>query len=174
VPIILARPASAAAAPGLAVSPAAGPPGTTFTVTGNGLSGGGSIHVIIFYLARTASGGHGQADVLEQLVPVGADGRFTLQVDATSYAPETYHVVVPEAGSMVGASFAVTSGTGTLPGLPNTGAGGMRTGAPAAPAGAVATGGVATTALCLSPACATAARLLAACVQLGFRGRWCR
>ncbi len=60
---------------------------------------------------------------------VGADGRFALQVDSTSYTPETYHVVVPEAGSMVGASFVVTSGTGTLPGMPNTGGGGMRTGA---------------------------------------------
>ncbi len=128
-PIILARPASGVAAPSLAVSPTAGPPGTLFTVTGNGFNGTSTIHVIVFYLARTASGGHGQADVLEQPVSVGADGRFALQVDSTSYTPETYHVVVPEAGSMVGASFVVTSGTGTLPGMPNTGGGGLRTGA---------------------------------------------
>ncbi len=185
VPILLARPASTAAAPSLAVSPAAGPPGTPFTVTGHGLNGTTTIHVIVFYLARTASGGHGQADVLEQLVSVGADGRFALQVDSTSYTPETYHVVVPEAGSMVGASFVVTSGTGTLPGMPNTGGGGMRTGTPVASAGAGAAGCVAMKARCLSPAFATGARLLAACVhlaclpgssfvQLGRRGRGCR
>lgn len=128
-PIILARPAAGVAAPSLAVSPTAGPPGTLFTVTGNGFHGTSTAHVIVLYLARTASGGHGEADVLEQPVSVGADGRFALQVDSTSYTPETYHVVVPEAGSMVGASFVVTSGTGTLPGMPNTGGGGMRTGA---------------------------------------------
>ncbi len=128
-PIILARPASGVAAPSLAVSPTAGPPGTLFTVTGNGFNGTSTAHVIVFYLARTASGGHGQADVLEQPVSVGADGRFALQVDSTSYTPETYHVVVPEAGSMVGVSFVVTSSTGTLPGMPNTGGGGLRTGA---------------------------------------------
>jgi len=40
--------------------------------------------------------------VVEQLVSVGADGRFALQVNSTNYTPETYHVVVPEAGSRSG------------------------------------------------------------------------
>jgi hypothetical protein len=115
-----------AAAPGLAVSPAAGPPGTVFTVTGGGFLARGTARLIVLYLARSASGGRGEVHVLERQVSVAADGTFTLAVDSATFAPETYHVVSPDAPSAAVADFVVTNGAGTLPGLPNTGGGGAQ------------------------------------------------
>jgi len=124
--IALVGSTTAAATPGLAVSPAAGPPGTVFTVTGGGFPPHSTVRVIVLYLAPNAAGGHGQRDVLDQHVPVAADGSFALAVDSATFVPETYHVVSPDAPSAVVASFVVTGGAGTLPGLPNTGGGGAQ------------------------------------------------
>jgi len=121
--IALVGPAAAVAAPDLAVSPTAGPPGTIFTVTGGGFAARSTVRIIVFYLARNAGGGRGQQDVLNQQVPVAADGSFALAVDAATFVPETYHVVSPDATTAL-ADFAVTAGAGALPGLPNTGGGG--------------------------------------------------
>ncbi len=124
--IALVGPAAAVAAPGLIVSPTAGPPGTIFTVTGSGFAAQSTVRIIVFYLARNAGGGRGQQDVLNQDVLVAADGSFALAVDSATFVPETYHVVSPGAPSAVVASFVVTGGAGTLPGLPNTGGGGAQ------------------------------------------------
>ncbi len=115
-----------AAGPSLAVSPAAGPPETVFTVTGGGFTPASTARVIVFYLAATAAGGRGERDVLDRRVPVAADGSFTLAVDAAAFVPEVYHVISPDAPSTVVANFTVTGGAGALPGLPNTGGGGAQ------------------------------------------------
>lgn len=125
---------TAAAAPSLAVTPAAGPPGTIFTVIGGGFAPHSTVRMIVFYLAPNAGGGRGEQDVLDRQVPVAADGHFALAVDSVAFVPETYHVVSPGAPSAVVADFVVTAGMGALPGLPNTGGGGAQRHAIPAPA----------------------------------------
>jgi len=126
--------ATAAATPSLVVSPAAGPPGTVFMVTGGGFPPHSTVRVIVLYLAPNAGGGRSEQDVLNRQVPVAADGSFALAVDSAAFVPETYHVVSPDAPSSVVADFVVTAGTGALPGLPNTGGGGAQRHAITAPA----------------------------------------
>jgi len=124
--LALVGPATAAATPSLVVSPAAGPPGTVFMVTGGGFPPHSTVRMIVLYLAPNAGGGRGEQDVLNRQVPVAADGSFALAVDSATFVPETYHVVSPDAPSAVVADFVVTNGAGTLPGLPNTGGGGAQ------------------------------------------------
>lgn len=102
----------------MTISPASGPVGTQFTVTGTGFAPGARV----MYGLDKASGppeiiGNAQA---------GADGRFTATLDSRGYALGSYRLLAatdPAEGAIAAASFTVTAAA--TPGLPNTGGGGM-------------------------------------------------
>ncbi len=115
-----------AAVPGvLAVTPATGPVGTTFIVTGVGFTGRSAVRLIVLHLFPIASGGAGEQHVVDRSVPVAADGTLTLRVDSADFAPDNYLVLDEAAPGQTATHFTVIGGAAPLPGLPNTGGGGM-------------------------------------------------
>ena len=135
--LILARPDGAVLARGtltvttappvtgeqLSIAPPAGPVGTRFVATGTGFKAGDTFRLVV---APTATGPQTPPERQVNLgtLQVGADGRFTVSIDSTGYAPEQYDLVLLTAapGPPAIARFTVTAGG--MPGLPNTGGGG--------------------------------------------------
>lgn len=115
----------------LSIAPPTGPAGTRFVATGTGFQAGDTLRLGV---APTATGAQTPPERQVNLgtTQVGADGRFTVSIDSTGYAPEQYDLAVftGTPGPPVIARFTVTAGS--MPGLPNTGGGG---GDPAAGAG---------------------------------------
>ena len=123
---LLVVPASAVAAPAITVSPASGPPGTSFVVTGTGFTPGSTV---LFGAVDQAT-----EPVAAELLQVAADGTFQTAIDSTGFALGEYTVVVGTSdGSTLLASgtFTVTAGgtggggTGGPATMPRSGGGGM-------------------------------------------------
>ena len=96
------------------ITPTSGPAGTQFVFTGTGFPAGATL------VWHTAAPGRlaGQGPL-----QVGPDGRFTVTIDSTGYAPGEYNASVSTsltAPPITGARFTVTA---AMPGLPSTGGG---------------------------------------------------
>ncbi len=117
---LLADPVSAEAAPAITVSPASGPPGTSFVVTGTGFTPGSTV---LFGAVDQAT-----EPVAAELLQVAADGTFQTAIDSTGFAPGQYTVVVGTSDAsalLASGAFTVTAG-----GARGGGAGGGATGDP--------------------------------------------
>ncbi len=112
----------------LTVTPARGPVGTTYVVVGNDFPRHTTVRLIVFFLIPTASGGQGERHVADQSVAVADDGTLVARVDSTGYPPADYTVVDAAAPGQTLAHFTVVASATALPGLPNTGGGGMSDG----------------------------------------------
>ena len=131
---LLADRVSAQAAPAITVSPAAGPPGTSFVVTGTGFAPGSTV---LFGAVDQAT-----EPVAAELLQVAADGSFQTAIDSTGFAPGQYTVVVGTSDAsalLASAEFTVTTGgaatggaggggTGDPTTMPRSGGGGMTPG----------------------------------------------
>ena len=132
---LLADRVSAQAAPAITVSPAAGPPGTSFVVTGTGFAPGSTV---LFGAVDPAT-----EPVAAELLQVAADGSFQTAIDSTGFAPGQYTVVVGTSDAstlLASGAFTVTAGgtggggaggggTGDPTTMPRSGGGGMSPGA---------------------------------------------
>ena len=127
---LLADRVSAQAAPAITVSPAAGPPGTSFVVTGTGFAPGSTV---LFGAVDQAT-----EPVAAELLQVAADGSFQTAIDSTGFAPGQYTVVVGTSDAstlLASAEFTVTAGGAGAGGagdpttMPRSGGGGMTPGA---------------------------------------------
>ncbi len=83
---LLVVPATAEAAPAITVSPASGPPGTSFVVTGTGFTPGSTV---LFGAVDQAT-----EPVVAELLQIVADGTFRTAIDSTGFALGEYTVVV--------------------------------------------------------------------------------
>ena len=112
----------------LAVTPSAGPAGTRFTATGTGLTPG---IAVVAFTTESAKGPAGNFRPLGTFT-VPADGRVAFPIDTTGYDPQGYDLIVFGPGGpaiglpLVIAQFTVAA-PGGMPGLPNTGSGGLAT-----------------------------------------------
>ena len=113
-------------APAITVSPASGPPGTSFVVTGTGFTPGSSV---LFGAVDEAT-----EPVAAELLQVAADGTFQTAIDSTGFAPGQYTVVVGTSDAsalLASGAFTVTAGgaggggTGGPTTMPRSGSGGM-------------------------------------------------
>ncbi len=114
----------------LTITPGTGPVGTRFTATGTGLTPG---LAVVAFTTESALGPQGHFRQVAQLT-VPADGRVTFPIDTTGYNAEGHDLVIFGPGGpaiglpLVIAQFVVTA-PGAMPGLPNTGGGGLAAGA---------------------------------------------
>ena len=102
---LLAGWVSAQAAPAITVSPASGPPGTSFVVTGTGFTPGSTV---LFGAVDQAT-----EPVAAELLQVAADGSFRTAIDSTGFAPGQYTVVVGTSDAstvLASGAFTVTAG----------------------------------------------------------------
>ena len=128
---LLEDPVSAEVAPAIVVSPASGPPGTRFVVTGTGFTPGSTV---LFGAVDEAT-----EPVAAELLQVAADGTFQTAIDSTGFAPGQYTVVVGTSDAsalLASGTFTVTAGgavgggaggggTGDPTTMPRSGGGGM-------------------------------------------------
>ena len=123
---LLADRVSAQAAPAITVSPAAGPPGTSFVVTGTGFAPGSTV---LFGAVDQAT-----EPVAAELLQIAADGSFRTVIDSTGFALGEYTVVVgtSDASTLLASGvFTVTAGGAGGGGAAGGGAAGGGTGGPA-------------------------------------------
>ena len=109
----------------IAVSPAAGPVGTQFTITGTGFAPNTAFFVEVRRVGTNTATG-------SRTVTTNATGSFTLTYDSEGDAPDTYRVSATLVGgtgqATATATFEVTFTSGQ-PGMPRTGGGGTASGA---------------------------------------------
>jgi hypothetical protein len=118
-------PASAEAAPALTVSPASGPPGTSFVVTGTGFAPGSTV---LFGAVDQAT-----EPVAAELLQIAADGSFRTVIDSTGFALGEYTVVVGTSDAstlLANGTFTVTAGGAGGGGAAGGGAASGGTGGP--------------------------------------------
>ena len=112
---------AALAQPGLSVSPAEGPPGTTFAIQGTGFVPNSSV--------LCAASDPNQKEVVAALIQITPNGVLQAAVESTGYAPGRYTVVASSpdrAQRFASITFTITPGA-----APRTGEGGTAGAGPA-------------------------------------------
>jgi len=103
--------------PQLTIAPPSGPVGTRFTLSGSRFAPGAQL----LYGINV-----NEQPVILGEITTGADGRFTASFDSSAIPPGDYELAIatsPTVQPLALARFAVTAAT--MPGLPNTGTGGL-------------------------------------------------
>ncbi len=112
------------------VAPSTGPAGTRFAATVTGLTPG---ITVVAFTTESALGPRGHFRPLGT-VTVPADGRVIFPIDTTGYDPQSYDLIVfgpggPRLGLPLAIAQFMVTASAAMPGLPNTGGGGMAAGA---------------------------------------------